>query len=88
MSSVGHFLCTQNAFLCLDVYYSGYAAMCSLRRPIGDVIMGQLKEVKKCTSGEIQAWYHKQGINANAVTTWAEGKRHKQQFQQEMIENN
>lgn len=48
-----------------------------------NVTMGQLKDVRHWTPGEIQAWYHRQGITANTVVTWARYKHHKKDLQPE-----
>lgn len=51
------------------------------------MIVGQLKDVRHCTPGEIQAWYQKQSIMANAGVTCAVRQLHKQELQQEKLEN-
>lgn len=57
-------------------YYTGLAELCSMRKTVCQLIVGQLKGIKKRTNQEIQYWYRKHGIDPKVILARCGGRQH------------
>ncbi|BFZ03093.1 hypothetical protein BsWGS_06132 [Bradybaena similaris] len=57
-------------------FYTGYTHLAVLRKPMCDLIVGQLVGVKKCTNQEINAWHKRNSIHDATIITKCGGRRH------------
>lgn len=57
------------------LYYTGLAELCSIRKPISQLIIGQLTGNKRCINQQIQAWWRKNGLQSNTVIAQCDGRQ-------------
>lgn len=57
-------------------FYTDLSVLSVLRKHVSQLIIGQLKGVKKCTNHEIRQWYRKHGIEPKVVLARCKELKH------------
>lgn len=57
------------------IIHKPHQSLC-LRKPVAQLLVGQLNLVKRCTNQEIQAWHRKNGIESKTILARCGGIHH------------
>lgn len=70
------------------LYYIGLVDICVLRKPLAQILIVQLKGVKRCTNQEIKAWQRWNGLESRIIFTLRGNKIHTHSSDIDSIEAN
>lgn len=70
------------------LYYIGLVDICVLRKPLAQILIVQLKGVKRCTNQEIKAWQRWNGLESMIIFTLRGNKIHTHSSDIDSIEAN
>lgn len=48
-------------------YYTGILELCVLRKPVSQLLVGQLKRIRNCSNQEIQQWYRRHNTDPTMI---------------------